>query len=214
MPETIRVLIVDDHQVLAEGLRALIATSSDLEVVGLAHSAAAGLREAQTARPGVILLDHHLPDRAGVEIIAELKQLLPETAVIVLTSEDSDDVLVRAFEAGAAGYLLKTKAASQVIDAIRDAASGEMLVSEGTLARLLRQQRTRGMRDAKATAQLTDREFEVLRHIASGLATRAIAQELGLTVSTVRTYVQVILRKLDAHSRLQAVMRAHDRGLL
>ena len=106
------------------------------------------------------------------------------------------------------------QAAGQVIDAIRDAAGGEMLVSEGVLSRLLRQQRTRGIRDAKAAPQLTDRELEVLRQIASGLGTRAIAQELGLTVSTVRTYVQIVLRKLDAHSRLQAVMRAHDRGLL
>ncbi|MHB8631722.1 MAG: response regulator, partial [Candidatus Limnocylindria bacterium] len=125
MPESISVLVVDDHQVIAEGLSLLIASSPDLSVVGLAHTASSGLRLAAKTRPDVVLLDHHLPDRAGVEIIGELKGLLPDSAVIVLTSDDSDDVLVGAFEAGAAGYLLKTRAASQIIDAIRDAASGE-----------------------------------------------------------------------------------------
>lgn len=214
MAEPTRVLVVDDHQVIAEGLRLLIASSPDLLVVGLAHSAADGLRLSGETRPDVVLLDHHLPDRAGVEIIAELKQMLPDSAVIILTSDDSDDVLVSAFEAGAAGYLLKTRAASQVIDAIRDAAGGEMLVSEGTLARVLRHQKARIARDATVSGELTERELEVLRCIAGGLGTRAIAEQLGLTVSTIRTYVQVILGKLDAHSRLQAVMRAHERGML
>jgi DNA-binding NarL/FixJ family response regulator len=212
--EPIRVLVIDDHQVIAEGLSLLIASCSDLLVVGLAHSALDGLRVASDTRPAVVLLDHHLPDRTGVEIIAELKETVPDAAIIILTSDDSDDVLVNAFEAGAAGYLLKTRAASQVIDAIRDAANGEMLVSEGTLARVLRHQKARISRDAKVTTPLTERELEVLRCIAVGLGTRAIADQLGLTVSTIRTYVQAILRKLDAHSRLQAVMRAHERGML
>lgn len=205
---------MDDHEVIAEGLRLLITSSADLLVVGLAHTASDGLRLAAEARPDVVLLDHHLPDRTGVEIVAELKQLLPESAVVILTSDDSDDVLVSAFEAGAAGYLLKTRAATQVIDAIRDAASGEMLVSEGTLARVLRHQKARTAREVKASAGLTDRELEVLRCLAIGLGTRAIAKQLGLTVSTIRTYVQVILHKMDAHSRLQAVMRARERGML
>ena len=103
---------------------------------------------------------------------------------------------------------------TDVIDAIRDAASGEMLVSEGTLARVLRHQKARTAREVKASAGLTDRELEVLRCLAIGLGTRAIAEQLGLTVSTIRTYVQVILHKMDAHSRLQAVMRARERGML
>ncbi|HEV2250410.1 MAG TPA: response regulator transcription factor [Candidatus Limnocylindria bacterium] len=214
MPEPIRILIVDDHEVIAEGLALLTAASPDLLVVGLAHSAADGLRVAAESRPDVVLLDHHLPDRSGVQIIAELKELRPDAAVIMLTSDDSDDVLVGAFESGAAGYLLKTRAASEVIGAIRSAAAGEMLVSEGTLARVLRHQRSRAVKAAKIADALTDRELAVLRALASGLDTKRIAIDLGLTVSTVRTYVQVILRKLDAHSRLQAVMRAHERRLL
>jgi two-component system nitrate/nitrite response regulator NarL len=212
--DPIRILIVDDHEVIAEGLAVLASSSPDLLVVGLAHTAEAGLRSAAGTRPDVVLLDHHLPDRSGVQIIGELKHLLPDSAVIMLTSDDSDDLLVSAFEAGAAGYLLKTRAASDVIDAIRSAAAGEMLVSEGTLSRVLRHQRARAVHAAKTAETLTEREIAVVRGLASGLDTKAIALELGLTVSTVRTYVQVILRKLDAHSRLQAVMRAHERRIL
>ncbi len=213
MPEPVGVLIVDDHVVIAEGLSVLIAAAPDLAVAGIAHTARDGLRLAAEIRPQVILLDHFLPDRRGVDITSELKTISPSTAVVILTSEDDDDVLARAFEAGAAGYLLKTQAAARVIDAIRAAAAGEMLVSEGTLARLLRNQRVRAARTA-ATSELTERELDVLKALGEGLDSGDIAERLGLTVSTVRTYVQVILRKLDAHSRLQAVMRAHEQGLL
>lgn len=212
--EAIRVLIVDDHEVIAEGLKVLIGAAPDIRVVGLAHDAAAGLRLAADARPQVILLDHHLPDRPGTEIIGELRRLAPDGAVVMLTSDDADEVLANAFEAGAAGYLLKTRAAGDVISAVRSAAAGEMLVSEATLARLLRHEKTRAARQAQVTTSLTERELDVLRGLAAGLDTKAIAERFGLTVSTVRTYVQVILRKLDAHSRLQAVMRAHERGML
>lgn len=214
MTDVIRVLIVDDHKVIAEGLKVLASASPDLQVVGLAHSAADGLRLAADMQPHVVLLDHHLPDRPGTQITAELKRLVPEGAVVMLTSDDSDEVLVAAFEAGAAGYVLKTRAATEVIAAIQSAAAGEMLVSEATLARVLRHQKVRAIREAAATSPLTERELEVLRSVAAGLDTKAIADRLGLTTSTVRTYVQTILRKLGAHSRLQAVMRAHERGML
>lgn len=213
MSEPIRVLIVDDHKVIAEGLSILISTAPDLVVAGVAHTAADGLRLAAEVAPDVVLLDHYLPDRTGVDITIDLRRLVPTAAVVILTSEDDDDVLARAFEAGAAGYLLKTQAAQHVIDAIRTAAAGEMLVSAGMLTRVLERQKRR-MAAPTTADELTAREMEVLQALAAGLDSRAIAQELGLTVSTIRTYVQVILRKLDAHSRLQAVMRAHERGML
>lgn len=214
MSEAIRVLIVDDHEVIAEGLKVLIGGAPDMLVVGLAHDAAAGLRLAAEAGPQVVLLDHHLPDRPGTQIIGELRQIAPDVAVVMLTSDDGDEVLANAFEAGAAGYLLKTRAAGDVISAIRSAAAGEMLVSEATLARLLRHEKTRAALHAQSTTPLTERELDVLRGLAAGLDTKAIAERFGLTISTVRTYVQVILGKLDAHSRLQAVMRARDLRIL
>jgi len=213
VPDRISVLIVDDHVVIAEGLRVLIAADPELEVVGTAHTAAEGVRRADQTQPRVVLLDHYLPDRTGVEITAELKTIIPSAAVVILTSEDDDEVLASAFEAGASGFLLKTQAAEHVIDAIKSAAAGEMLVPSATLVRVLR----RGRKDAGARGaplDLTERERAVLRLLADGLDSRAIAQESGLTVATVRTYVQTILEKLGAHSRLQAVMRAQEYGLL
>jgi DNA-binding NarL/FixJ family response regulator len=211
--DRISVLIVDDHVVIAEGLSVLIAADGDLAVAGVAHTAADGLRLAAESAPRVVLLDHYLPDQSGVAITAQLKALLPGTAVVILTARDDDEVLAAAFEAGASGFLLKTQAAGHVIDAIKTAAAGEMLVSSATLARVLLHSKKSASKATPPT-NLTDRERDVLRLLAEGLDTRAIAQEFGLTVATVRTYVQTILRKLDAHSRLQAVMRGHEQGLL
>jgi DNA-binding NarL/FixJ family response regulator len=211
--EPIGVLIVDDHVVIAEGLGVLIAADAEMRVTGIAHTAADGLRLAAETSPRVVLLDHYLPDRTGVEIVTQLKTLAPGAAVIILTSQDDDEILAGAFEAGASGFLLKTQAAGHVIEAIKSAAAGEMLVSAPTLTRVLRHTR-RHARTGGPPLDLTERERDVLRLLGEGLDSRAIAEESGLTVATVRTYVQTILRKLDAHSRLQAVMRAKEYGLL
>lgn len=213
MADPTKVLVVDDHEVIAEGLAALIDAAPDLSVVGLAHTAADGLRVAAGSRPDVILLDYHLPDRDGDQATRHFKTLLPETAVIILTSDASDEVLLASFEAGASGYLPKTRAARQVLQAIRLAATGETLISGPTLARVLQHKAT-AARVADGMPHLTDRELDVLRAMARGLDTEAIADRYTLTIATTRTYVQVILRKLDAHSRLQAVVRANELGLL
>lgn len=213
MADQTKVLVVDDHEVIAEGLASLIDATPDLTVVGLAHTAADGLRVAAEARPDVVLLDYHLPDRDGAEATRLFKALLPDAAVIILTSDASDEVLLASFEAGASGYLPKTRAARQVLQAIRIAAAGETLISGPTLARVL-QHKSAAAHIADGVAHLTDREFDVLRAMAQGLDTTAIADRFTLTIATTRTYVQTILRKLDAHSRLQAVIRAKDLGLL
>jgi DNA-binding NarL/FixJ family response regulator len=213
MSENITVLVVDDHEVFAEGLRLLIDAAPDLESVGMAPTAAAGLKLAAECRPDVILLDHHLPDRTGAAATADFKQRLPDTAVVILTSDASEQPLLAAFEAGATGYLLKTKAARQVLQAIRQAAAGETLINAATLGRVLRY-RDDLERVAQERPHLSERELQVLRAMADGLDTLAICKQLGVTNSTTRTYVQSILRKLDAHSRLQAVVRANRYGLL
>ncbi len=213
MADPTKVLVVDDHEVIAEGLASLIDAAPDLSVVGLAHTAADGLRVAAGSRPDVILLDYHLPDRDGDQATRHFKTLLPETAVIILTSDASDEVLLASFEAGASGYLPKTRAARQVLQAIRLAASGETLISGPTLARVL-QYKAAATGAADGVPHLTDRELDVLRAMAQGLDTTTIADRYTLTIATTRTYVQIILRKLDAHSRLQAVVRANELGLL
>lgn len=209
----IKVLIVDDHAVFAEGLSLIIDSAPDLEPVGVAHTAEDGLRLAAERRPDVVLLDHHLPDRSGAEVTAEFNALAEDLAVLILTADASEDVLLAAFEAGAAGYLLKTKAANQVLEAIRHAATGETLINASTLARVLGRRAETDRGDA-SSPRLTEREQEVLRAMAEGLDTASIAKSLGVTTATTRTYIQTILRKLDAHSRLQAVVRAKASGLL
>lgn len=211
MAERIGVLIVDDHVVIAEGLKVLIAADPELQVAGIAHTAAEGVRLATETAPRVVLLDHFLPDATGVDITSQLKALLPGTSVVILTAQDDDEILANAFDAGASGFLLKTQAAQHVIGAIKAAAAGEMLVSAPMLSRVLRHARRNS---AQRPPEVSERELEVLHLLAEGMDSRAIADELGLTLATVRTYVQTILRKLDAHSRLQAVMRAKRSGLL
>lgn len=213
MAERTKVLIVDDHVVIAEGLAMLIDAAPDLTVVGLAQTVAAGLLLAAERAPDVVLLDHHLPDGDGARMTADLKALRSDLAVLILTSDASDEVLLAAFEAGADGYLLKTKAAREVLQAIRHAASGETLVTAGTLARVLRHQ-SDVARTRAARPRLTEREQQVLRTMAEGLDTAAIAKRLNVTVATARTYIQAILDKLESHSRLQAVVRARQLGLL
>lgn len=211
MAERIGVLIVDDHIVIAEGLKVLIGADPALQVTGIAHTAAEGMRLASETAPRVVLLDHLLPDATGVDITSQLKTLLPGTAVVILTAQDDDEILANSFDAGASGFLLKTQAAQHVIGAIKAAAAGEMLVSAPMLSRVLRHARRNS---AQRPPEVSARELEVLHLLAEGMDSRAIADELGLTLATVRTYVQTILRKLDAHSRLQAVMRAKRSGLL
>ncbi len=215
MSDRVRVLIADDHRVIAAGLAALIRGTSDLDVVGVAHSAQEAIDSAAATAPDVILLDHFLPDRTGVDAIGELQRSDPDGAVVMLTSATDDAVLAAAFEAGATGHLLKTEAADQVLDAIRQAARGESLISPEILASVLRRAKSRhAAQSRRTTPPLTRRETDVLRELAAGRGTREIAETLGLTVTTVRTYVQEILRKLDSRSRLQAVMRAVNDGLI
>lgn len=213
MPERVSVLVVDDHRVIAEGLAALIRGTDDLEVAGVAHSAAEALEGLSAVAPDVILLDQLLHDRTGVEVVGEIKSRQPDAAIVMLTSSTDESVLAAAFEAGAAGHLLKTEAAEQVLDAIRLAARGEIHISAATLARVVSHAREETSHSHRSSP-LTPRETEVLRELAAGRQTREIADRLGLTVATVRTYVQEVLRKLESRSRLQAVMKAVREGLL
>lgn len=210
MSAPIGVLIVDDHEVFTEGLALVLSSAPDLRCVGTAHTAAAGLELTRARRPTVVLLDHHLPDLPGAPAVASYIEA-GAGAVVILTADPSDDVLTAAFEAGAAGYLLKTRAARHVLEAVRHAAAGETLISASALSRVLR---GRAAPVERRDPGLSDRERQVLAAMAEGLDTGAIAERLGVTLSTARTYIQNVLEKLDARSRLQAVVRAKQAGLL
>ena len=207
----IRVLIVDDHEVLASSLAKTLDTEPDLRSVGVAGSLkqAAGL--IRTSAPDVLLLDHRLPDGDGVAAIGQLRELRPSMAVIVLTASPSEHLMVAAVEAGVSGFLSKTRSLAEVTSAVRAAAVGEAVISPEMLARLLPRLGGSGRVGA---ATLTEREREILGLIAQGLSNAAIAERLVVSVNTVRNHVANLLAKLGARSKLEALSIAIRDGLL
>ena len=214
---TTRVLVVEDHRVLADGLALLLGRQEDMEVVGMAAGVAEAVRLAAAERPDVVLMDYHLPDGTGAEATRRVLDAVAGAAVLMLTAETDDAVLHACIDAGACGYLLKSQAADQVVDAVRRAAAGETVLPAGMLARALqyaKTQRRRQARSAEVAGLLTAREREVLALLGSGLDNRTISERLGIGYATVRTHVQALIEKLGARSRLEAVARAAEAGLL
>ena len=213
--EPIRVLVVDDHAIVAEGLELALGRDPTIHVVGVASTAAEAVSMAREARPDVVLMDQHLPDGTGTEAAALIRDDLPETAIVMLTGDNDERVLLAAIESGACGYLLKSNAAPQVIDAVHRAAEGEMLIPAAVLAGLLgRQRRERTTGRPHLVEPLTQREQEVLDLMARGMDNRVIADHLIISYTTVRTHVHNVLSKLGAHSKLEALARANEYGLL
>jgi DNA-binding NarL/FixJ family response regulator len=215
--EPTRVVVVDDDVVLTEALSLVWEREGDLQIVGLAHTGADGLALSRREQPQVVLMDYRLPDTTGTEAAAKLSDELPGTAVVIMTIDPSDQAMLEAVESGASGFLSKTQGVQAVTDAVRRAAGGEMLIPAATIARLLALARDRRRREhQRQTLQerLTARELEVLQLMAQGLDTRALVERLVLSQTTVRTHVAAVLAKLDAHSRLEAVVKASELGLL
>lgn len=207
----VRVLIVDDHEVLAASLALVLDDQPDMTTVGVAGTIAKAKALVVSATPDVVLLDHRLPDGDGVAAIGELRRLRPSAEVVVLTASAADHVLVAAIEAGAAGFVSKTRSLAEVTAAVRAAASGEAVISPELLARLLpRLQRGR----QSGHNDLTEREREVLGLLAEGLSNAAIAKQLTVSVHTVRNHIANLSAKLGAHSKLEALSIAVRDGLL
>lgn len=204
----IRVLIVEDHRLLAELLSAALEGASGIEPVGIAQTCAEGERLARSAMPDVILMDYQLPDGTGADLALRIRQFSPRAAVVIVTSNTSDEALRYALAAGAVGYISKASPPSVVLEGVRRAASGEILVSPEQL-RSLAVPRPAPMA-APPSHDLTRRELEVLRLMCEGRDTKGIAAELDLEYNTVRGYAQRILEKLNVRSRLEAVARARE----
>ena len=207
----IRVLIVDDHEVLASSLAKTLDIEPDLRSVGVAGSLKQAAELIRTSAPDVLLLDHRLPDGDGVAAIGRLRELRPSMAVIVLTASPSEHLMVAAVEAGVSGFLSKTRSLAEVTSAVRAAAVGEAVISPEMLARLLPRLGGTGQVGA---ATLTEREREILGLIAQGLSNAAIAERLFVSVNTVRNHVANLLAKLGARSKLEALSIAIRDGLL
>ncbi|GAA2140353.1 response regulator transcription factor [Nocardioides koreensis] len=206
-----RVLIVDDHEVLASSLSRVLDDEPDLVSVGIAGTLERARAMIRTTAPDVVLLDHRLPDGDGVDAIAELRALRPSMKVVVLTATASDHVLVSAVEAGASGFVSKSRSLGELTSAVRAAASGEAVISPEMLARLLPRLHRSGR---PGPTDLTEREREVLGLLAEGLSNAAIAEQLVVSVHTVRNHVANLSAKLGAHSKLEALSIAVREGLL
>lgn len=217
MGQPIRVLLVEDHGLMAEGLEALLGRAPDIEVLGVAGTVAAAIKMAESGKPGVIVMDFHLPDGDGAQAAAAIRRQQSGAAIVFVSGDQSEDALLAAVQAGACGFLSKSTVSADVVSAVRRASEGEMLIPSTRLAALLArvQERHRaGAERDRLRASLTPREREVLALMAQGLRNSEMASELGLGVSTVRSYVQDILEKLDCHSKLEAVLAAARNDLL
>ena len=214
---TISVLLVEDHVLVAEGLAAMLNATGDIRVVGTAATTTDAVRLAAEEQPAVVVMDSHLPDGAGADIAGRIRDQQPQVAIVFLSADESEAAMIAAVRAGACAYLPKSRATADVVEAVRRAVQGEMLIPAGQLARLLARSHEmarddherRRLRDA-----LTPREKEVLALMAEGLDNRAIAADLGIGFTTVRGHVQNILEKLDAHSKLEALACAARYALL
>jgi len=207
----IRVLLVDDHAVVREGLRAFLELQEGIEVAGEAGDGEEGVAAAERLRPDVVLMDLVMPRLDGVGAMRELRRRLPAVKVIVLTSFADDEMLLPAVQAGAAGYLLKNAQPRELARAVRAAHAGEALLDPQIAARLL-QSIARPAGEARADP-LTRREREVLELIARGLSNKRIARELGIAEKTVKTHVGHVLAKLGVTDRTQAALHAVRAGL-
>lgn len=206
---TIRILLVDDHSVVRQGLRMFLSLDPDLEVVGEAANGAEALRLAHELKPDVVLMDLLMPVMDGIAATAAIRQELPDTEVIALTSVLEDASVTGAVRAGAIGYLLKDTQAEELVRAIRAAANGQVQLAPEALARLMRE-----VRAPESPETLTERETDVLRLLAEGQSNKEIARSLHIGEKTVKTHVSSILSKLGVPSRTQAALYAVRIGLV
>lgn len=205
----IRLLLVDDHTVVRQGLSMVLSLEPDLDIVGEAGNGKEALEQARRLEPHVVLMDLLMPVMDGVSAIRALKQQQPEVEVVALTSVLEDRLVIDAVEAGAAGYLLKETGPEELTEAIRAAARGEVRLHPKAQKRLVREVRTPEMRES-----LTERETQTLRLVARGLSNKDIAAELDVSEVTVKTHVSSILSKLNLSSRTQAALFALKEGLV
>ncbi|KUL35442.1 response regulator [Streptomyces regalis] len=214
-PDLTKVLLVEDHRAVAEGLWALLDEYDDLTVVGWADSVAEAVPMTEQLSPQVALIDYRLPDGTGADAAARIRAHDPAVVVVFLSADTSDAALLAAVEAGASGYLLKSAGGDEIAAAIRAAAAGETLIPARTLMEVLARHRETTRASAQQTERLnslTAREQEILALMTQGLDNRAIADHLTISYATVRTHVRGILEKLEARSQLEAVAKAAEWG--
>jgi DNA-binding NarL/FixJ family response regulator len=211
LTQTIRVFLLDDHEIVRRGLIELLSNTTDIVVVGEAGTAGEALRRIPAARPDVAILDARLPDGNGIDVCRDIRSALPEVRCLILTSYDDDEALFAAVMAGAAGYLLKQIGGSSLTDAVRAVAAGRSLMDPAVTGKLLERLRHPIEPDPRVTL-LTAREREILELIAEGLSNKEIGARLFLAEKTVKNYVSSLLAKLHMQRRTQAAVFGAEVG--
>lgn len=210
-------LIVEDHPLLAEALVELLRRESEFDVIGTESTVTGALATIAEKLPAFIVLDQHLPDGRGTDIARALRRDRRSAIVVMLTGDASDETFLSAIEVGVVGFVSKARPAATIVELLKRAAGGEIVIATADLARLLAHQRQREQEcneRERLGRSLTSRDREVLALMAQGQDTRAIATRTGLAVNTVRGHVQSVIEKLEVHSRLEAVIVASALGLV
>jgi NarL family two-component system response regulator YdfI len=211
----IRVLITDDHLIVREGLRLILETADGIEIVGEASDGAECLQLVAELKPDVVLMDLQMPRMDGITAIRHLRNEYPEIAIVILTTFNEDDLMIRGLQAGARGYLLKDTNRENLLDTIHAAAKGETLLKPEILARVLSAHPAATPSSVTQTdSTLTERELEVLQAAARGERNKEIAYKLGITERTVKAHLASIYQKFSVDSRAAAVAVAAQKGLL
>ncbi len=211
-----RLLLVDDHAVVRSGLKMLLSGHSEMEIVGEADTAGGALQKTEELHPDVILMDIGLPDKTGIEATREIKKKFPDVKIVALTIHEDEEYFFQMLDAGASGYVPKRAAPEELVTAIRAAAAGEVYLYP-SLAKLLVRDFLNGERPAGEKSNLdglTDREHEVLTHLAEGASNDEIAAALVISPKTVERHRENIMRKLNLHSRSELVRYAIRKGII
>jgi DNA-binding NarL/FixJ family response regulator len=213
----VRVLVVQDHPLLASAIARVLDSEEDMTVVGIARRGDEAATLAAEHNPSVVLMDFRLPDVSGPATAVKIRTAVPTAAIVFHSAEESEDALLDAIDAGAIAYLTKSATADQIIEAVRKASVGEVLIPVGLFAKAIARQRRVGNEKQareKLLAEFTPRELDVLRLLADGHDTQALARLLGIAPHTVEWHVTHVIEKLRVHSKLQAVIAAARLGLI
>lgn len=215
MTDPIRLLITDDHFIVREGLRLILETAADIEVIGEATDGAAAIQFVAEHKPDVVLMDMRMPGMDGLTAIEHLRRDHPDVAVVILTTFNEDELMLRGLQLGAAGFLLKDTPRQTLLDTILAAAKGESLLQPDIMARLVAHTSKMAAKETPAApSSLTDRELEVLQAVANGETNKGIAIQLGISARTVKAHLTSAYNKLGVDSRAAAIAVAAQKGWL
>jgi len=214
-----RVLIVDDHTLFREGMKALLSRQDSVDIIGEAGNGAEGIKKAIELSPDVVLMDLNMPDMTGIEAIKRILEVKPETKILMLTVSEDDEDLFSAVKAGAMGYLLKNVDPERLVNSVHQVARGEATVSADLTDKIFAELRAmssrgEGKEESAPKDLLSKRESEILIHVSHGESNKEIANALNIAESTVKIHVQNILKKLGLNSRVQAAVYAVERNLV